>query len=127
MMCRDIGPPELGQIMAALQERAGLMRAWELFLEEYPLLICPISGELPFEQQSDVRSEEDFFRIYEAQLTQRALPVLGMPALAVATKAGAGTPNGVQLVAGRFREDILIDAGAVVEAAGPAPEICDPA
>ncbi len=127
MMCRDIGPPELAQIMTALKDRAGLMRAWDQFLERYPLLLCPVSGELPFAQQSDVRSEEDFFRIYDAQLTQRALPVLGMPALAVATEPVAGTPCGVQLVAGRFREDILIEAGAALEAAGPAPEICDPA
>lgn len=126
MMSRDIGSPDLGTIMDALKERVGIMRAWDLFLETYPLLLCPVSGELPFEQQSDVRSEEDFSRIYTAQLPQRSLPVMGLPGLAVATGTAGSAPVGVQLVAGRFREDILLSAGAVIEAAGPAPEVADP-
>lgn len=126
LMSREIGPPELGTVMDALKERAGVMREWDLFLQRYPLLLCPVSGELPFEQQSDVRSEEDFFRIYAAQLPQRSVPVLGLPALAVATGMAGRAPVGVQLMAGRFREDILLKAGAVIEAAGPAPEVADP-
>jgi amidase len=126
MMCREIGPPDLDTIMDALKERAGIMRTWDVFLKAYPLLLCPVSGELPFEQKSDVRSEEDFFRIYAAQLPQRSLPVMGLPGLAVATGTAGRAPVGVQLVAGRFREDILLDAGAVIEAAGPAPDVVDP-
>jgi amidase len=126
MMCRDVGVPDLWTIMQALKERVGIMRAWDLFLETYPVLLCPISGELPFAQQSDVRSEEDFFRVYAAQLPQRSLPVLGLPGLAVATGMAGRAPVGVQLVAARFREDILLNAGAVIEAAFPAPEVADP-
>lgn len=125
-MTEDVGPPDLTTLMSALRERAGLMRAWDLFLAEYPLVICPVSGELPFSQQLDVRSEADFERVYEAQLTQRGLPVLGMPALAVATQSADGIPNGVQLVAGRYREDILLAAGATLEEAGPPPDVADP-
>ena len=113
LMQRDCGPVDADTIMRALQRRAGLVREWETFLDTYPVLICPISGTSPFLQQQDVRSEEDFFQIYEAQLTQRALPVMGMPALAVAT----GATLSVQLVSGRFRESILLDAGRVIEAA----------
>lgn len=127
MMTRDVGAPDLDTLMTALQDRARLIREWDLFLEDYPLLICPVSGEAPFEQQTDVRSEADFLRIYEAQLTQRGLPVMGMPALAVATGTSDGAPMGVQLVSGRFREDVLFAAGAVIEAQGPAPDIADPA
>ena len=126
LMCREIGPPDLGTIMEALKERAGIMRAWDMFLEDYPLLMCPVSGELPFAQQSDVRSEEDFYRIYAAQLPQRSLPVMGLPALAVATGTVGPAPVGVQLVAGRFREDVLLSGGAAIEAALSAPEVADP-
>jgi Asp-tRNA(Asn)/Glu-tRNA(Gln) amidotransferase A subunit family amidase len=35
-------------------------------------------------------------------------------------------PMGVQLVAGRFREDILLSAGADIETAGPKIEIANP-
>ena len=61
----------------------------------------------------------------EAQLTQRALPVIGLPAMAVATGTVRKTPVGVQLIAGRFREDILFSAGADIEKAGPKMKIAD--
>jgi amidase len=122
-MQRLAGPLDQASVMAALQERTALMRDWATFLARHPLLLCPVSGELPFEQQSDVRSETDFDRIYEAQLTQRGLPVMGMPSLAVATGLAGAAPMGVQLVCARFREDILFDAGAMIEAASPPVEI----
>ncbi|QJF51889.1 amidase family protein [Roseobacter ponti] len=118
-MRRDAEPADLEAVMKALQRRAGLVREWALFFQKYPLLLCPVSGELPFDQQSDVRSEEDFYRIFEAQLTQRGLPSLGVPALSVATGMAGDRPVGVQLVSDRFREDILLAAGAVIEAAHP--------
>ncbi|WP_295316891.1 amidase family protein [Roseobacter sp.] len=119
LMRRDAGPADLEAVMKALQRRVGLIREWALFWQKYPLLLCPVSGELPFDQQSDVRSEEDFYRIFEAQLTQRGLPSLGVPALAVATGMAGDRPVGVQLVSDRFREDILLEAGAVIEVAHP--------
>ncbi len=125
-MSRDIGEVGYKELMTALQDRVGLIREWAAFHEDYPLLICPISGALPFVQQSDVRSEADFRTIYEAQLTQVALPAMGLPALAVATAPVGNIPMGIQLVSGRFREDILLDAGAIIEAAGPLPGLADP-
>jgi amidase len=126
MMSREAGAVDFETVMIALQRRVTLIREWELFLQDYPVLICPVSGELPFDQQLDIRSEADFLRVYEAQLTQRGLPSLGMPALAVATGTVGDRPVGVQLVAGRYREDILLNAGAVIEAAGPLPDVADP-
>ncbi len=126
IMRREAGAVDLDTVMIALQTRATLVREWELFLQDYPVLICPVSGELPFDQQLDVRSKADFLRIYEAQLTQRGLPVMGMPALAVATGTTDGKPVGVQLVGGRFREDVLIAAGTDLEAAGFVPDVADP-
>ncbi len=125
IMRREAGPVDLDTVMTALQTRAALVRQWEVFLQDYPVLICPVSGELPFDQQLDVRSEADFLRVYEAQLTQRGLPVMGMPSLAVATGTADGKPVGVQLVAGRFREDVLIAAGMDLEAAGATPVVAD--
>ena len=125
-MRRLAGPVDLDAVMTALQSRARLVRDWSLFLERYPVLICPVSGELPFAQQCDVRSEADFERVYEAQLTQRGLPVMGLPSLAVATGMTGAHPVGVQLVSARFREDILLEAGAVIEAASPPVSVADP-
>jgi amidase len=125
-MSEDAGTVTLTSLMEALQARAGLVREWQVFLQDYPVVLCPVSGELPFDQQSDVRSEGDFARVFEAQLTQRALAAIGMPGLAVATGAARGRPVGVQLIGPRYREDILLAAGADIAAAGPGVAICDP-
>jgi len=126
-MVRDVGPVGMDDLMSALQMRATLVRDWSLFLEKFPLVICPVSGQLPFDQQQDVRSEQAFQEVFEAQLTQCALAALGLPALSVATGQVGTKPVGVQLVAARYREDILLAAGAVIEAAGTCPVVCDPA
>lgn len=125
-MSADAGPVNLENVMVALQSRIGLIREWELFLQTYPLLLCPVSGELPFDQQLDVKSEAAFARVFEAQLPQRALPALGLPALAVATGYAYDRPVGVQLISGHFREDLLLQAGATLEIAGHQPGISNP-
>jgi amidase len=107
--------PTLGSLMEALQQRLRLAREWQLFLAERRLLLCPVSAEAPFPDQLDVESPQAFARVLQAQMTQIALPLMGMPAMSVATSSGAA-PMGVQLVAARFREDILLAAGADIEA-----------
>jgi amidase len=109
--------PDLDSFMDALQERAGIVRAWRTFLAEHGLLLCPVSGALPFPDHADLGGAEAFDRIFEAQLTQVGLPFTGCPAISVATGLVDGIPVGVQLVASPFREDLLLEAGAV--AAGP--------
>jgi amidase len=125
-MIGDSRPVDLDGLMTALQARSTLIREWETFLRRYPVVLCPVSAELPFPQQFDVRSEADFDRVFRAQLTQRGLPTLGLPGLAVATGQVGTAPVGVQLIAGRFREDILLAAGADIERAGPKPMVATP-
>lgn len=120
------GPIDLDSVMRALQTRASLVRQWEMFLSRHPVLLCPVSGDLPFDQQLDVSSQSAFAAVYEAQLTQRGLPTMGMPALSLATGYADGRPVGVQLVSARFREDILLAVGATLEAAGHHPGVSDP-
>lgn len=124
---RHARPTGFAPLMDALRERVTVTRAWQLFLEDYPVLLLPVSGERPFPDQLDVQSPDAFARVFGAQLTQVALPVTGLPALSVATGFAAGAPMGVQLVGPRFREDILLEAGAALEAAGHKPEPVDPA
>lgn len=125
-MSEDAGEVGLDTLMATLQARASLVREWQVFLTDYPVLLCPVSGELPFDQQLDVQSETAFARVFEAQLTQRALPTIGMPGLAVATGEAKGRPVGVQLIGPRYREDILLAAGRAIEAAGSPVSVSDP-
>ena len=110
----------------ALTARAGFLREWMLFFEKYPVVLCPVSGELPFPDQLDAQGFEAFQRVLDAQLTQVGLPLLGLPGLTVTTGTVGRVPVGVQLLAARYREDLLLDAGAEIERRGPAVIPVDP-
>ena len=123
-MCSDIG---LNDFLDALQQRVGIIREWQQFLEQYPLVLSPVSGELPFTDLLDIESESTFQRVFDAQLTQVGLPVLGLPGLTVSTKMHDGNiPGGVQLIAGRYQEQHLCNAARVIEAAGSPPSPVEP-
>jgi amidase len=111
----------------ALTRRAALARQWALFFERHPVLLLPVSAELPFPDGLDLEGEAGFRRVWEAQLTQRALPGVGLPGLTVSTGLVGAVPVGVQVVAGRFREDLCLAAGDAIAAGGVPPAPIDPA
>ncbi len=118
--------PTFESLMEALQQRITLAREWQLFLSMYPVLLCPVSAEPPFPDMLDIESPASFRRVLEAQMTQIALPLMGMPGISVATGSNASAPMGVQLVAARFREDTLFAAATDIEARNAPLEIADP-
>ena len=119
-MCEIQSKPSLEALMETLQRRITMAREWQLFLSQYPVLLCPVSAELPFADQSDVESAESFGRIVEAQMLQIGLPFVGVPAMTVTTGQVNDAPVGVQLVGSRFREDVLFDAAREIESRSPA-------
>ena len=117
--------PDMNDLLDALQNRNVFLRQWNLFFEDYPLLICPISAEPPFRDQRDVEPGE-FEKVIESQLTQVGLPLMGLPGLNVAMGEANGAPMGAQLIAGRYREDIMLDAAEAIEARGDPVSIATP-
>jgi amidase len=114
-------------IAGALVRRATLTREWLLFLERHPVLLLPVSAELPFPDGLDLEGEAASFRVVEAQLTQTSLPLMGLPGLVVSTGLAGAAPVGVQVVASRYREDLCLAAGEAIEAGGVPPAPVDPA
>ena len=114
-------------IATALTRRATLARAWSVFLADHPVLLLPVSGELPFPDGLDRTGGSGIARAFEANLLQVGLAPLGVPALTVTTGLVGTTPVGVQLVAARFREDLCLAAGAAIEAGGVPEMPVDPA
>jgi amidase len=51
---------------------------------------------------------------------------MSLPGLVVSTGMAGTAPVGVQLIANRYREDLLLDAGAAIEAGGTPPSPIDP-
>jgi amidase len=120
------GEPSAEAYMQALARRTGWIRRWNLFLREHPLLLCPVSFEPPFAQGRDTESRDSAMFLRQMQMPNFTIPVLGLPAISVPTGAPNGVPIGVQLVAPRFREDLLLDAAEIIEAHCPMPTPIDP-
>ncbi|MFN3647376.1 MAG: amidase [Gemmobacter sp.] len=108
--------PTLAALMDDLKTRARLVRLWRGFLAEWPLVLCPVSGEPPFADHRDVASDADFAAVLAAQMPMIAPPLMGLPGIAV-----AGAPVGVQLLAGPWREDLLLAAARVLAPEPVAP------
>ncbi|MDN7486246.1 amidase family protein [Burkholderia sp. AU45274] len=113
-------------ISRALVRRTTLTRQWRLFLDEYAVLLLPVSSELPFPDDLDRQGQDGFDRVWEAQFTLRALPAMGLPGLAVTTALVNGVPVGVQVVAAHHREDLCLLAGRDIEARGVPVAPVDP-
>jgi amidase len=115
-----------GGLSRALVRRSTFVRDWELFLQTYSVVLMPMSGELPFPDHLDMQGQESFDRVWAAQMPQIGIPFMGLPALSVATGLVGRAPTGVQVVAGRYREDLCLLAGEAIEAGGTPPMPCDP-
>ena len=121
-----VTPFDQADFSKALTRRATLSREWIMLLERYAVLVIPVSGELPFPDQLDRKDDASFARVWHAQLTQIAIPFLGLPGLTVSTGMVGKVPVGVQVIAGRFREDLCLAAGEAIEAGGVPASPIDP-
>jgi amidase len=119
-------PFDAASLSKILTRRATLTREWLLFFEKYAVLLTPVSAELPFPDNLDLRDDASFGRVWRAQMPQIAIPFMGLPALTVATGMVGRVPVGVQVVSSRYREDLCMLAGEAIEAGGTPPMPIDP-
>jgi amidase len=110
----------------ALTRRATLTREWQNLFETYAVLLMPVSGELPFPDGLDLRDDVSFARVWRAQMPQVGIPFMGLPALTVSTGLVGRVPVGVQIVSGRYREDLCLRAGEAIEVLGTPSTPVDP-
>jgi amidase len=110
----------------AMVLRTTIQRKWRLFLARYPVLLLPVSGELPFPDGLDLQGQAGFQRVWDALLPMRGPPALGLPGLTVTTNLIGSVPVGVQILASHFREDLCLLAGKAIEARGTPPSPIDP-
>lgn len=120
--------PDLGldAYLKSLGDRSKHVRDWMLFLERYPLVVGPVSTEPPFTIGFDVESLERTRDVLRAQRLLVAVNLLGLPAVSVPTGLWGGLPLGVQVIGGRYREDLCLDAAEVIEAQRGLPTPIDP-
>ena len=131
---RGLGSPEINRIVDAyfqmagktpaldsyvrdLAERNRLLRAFSLFLEEYPLVVAPVSTEPPFPVNDDLAGPARIRELFDSLRYTSAMNLVGLPSVAVPTGLHEGAPVGVQIVGRRFREDTCLDAATAIERA----------
>jgi amidase len=102
--------------MKALANRAAVVREWQRFFEEVPLVVAPVCTEPVYQRGFDLESVERTAKLWSECCTLTAVPVIGCPGLAVPTGIVDGLPTGVQILAPRFREDLCLAAGEAIEA-----------
>jgi amidase len=124
--CDARGGADLNEYLLALAERDALIRRWQLFMERYPIIVMPSCGEVALPAGVDAQGAEGALRTLEALQFQLTLPVLGLPGLAVPVGEHEGQPLGVQVVSRRYREDLCLEAGEVIEAHEPPRSPIDP-
>ena len=120
---RDALPPiSMAEYIKGLSEITKHRRDWSLFLEQYPLLVGPNCGDLPFEIGFDTTDMARTQHVLKAQALMITVNLIGFPSAAVPVgltqvdDAPRGLPLGVQVIAGRSRENLALDAAEVIEA-----------
>jgi len=120
--------PDLGldAYLKSLGDRSRHVRDWMLFFERYPLVVGPVSTDPPFTVGFDLESLEKTRDVLRCQRLLVAVNLLGLPAVSVPTGVWGGLPLGVQVIGGRYREDLCLDAAEVIDAQRGLPTPIDP-
>ncbi|MFF8610489.1 amidase [Streptomyces sp. NPDC015346] len=107
--------PTLDAYIKGYARRGTLITRLQQYLGDERILLTPVSAEPPFEQDADLAGDARVRELLAAQWPMQAVPVLGFPAMSVPTGLADGLPSGVQLIGGRFREHLILEAATVIE------------
>ena len=110
-------PGNVDEVLAAYQRRMEIMREWAKFLVEYPLILMPTSWRPQLPIDHDQKTPEHYAEVLTALSPVSVVSLLSYPGLSVPTGISEGLPTGIQLVAANFREDLMFEAGEIIEAA----------
>ncbi|WP_043628950.1 amidase [Nonomuraea candida] len=111
--------PDLTAYIQGWARRATLITRLQELLGTGRILLTPVSAEPPFEQDADITDPTRARSLFAAQWPMTSVPVLGLPAVTVPTGVADGLPAGVQLIGGRFTEDLILDAAQAIEDRAP--------
>jgi amidase len=94
--------------------RHALGQAWGEFQELHPLIVAPIATDIPREAGTDLDAGQVAKDIHTMRMAM-AVNTLGLPAVALPVGLGEGLPQAVQVIGPRYREDLCLDAGQMIE------------
>lgn len=112
---RQFPPYEPQEFLERLAERARFVRAWTVFMSEWPLVLTPFLPHPTFDWDRDAQGPEGVRDVLGSAIYSYSMNFMGLPAANVPASYNEGQPIGVQIVGQRFREDLLLDAAEVIE------------
>lgn len=107
--------PTLAEYIRGYARRGTLISRFQQFLGQDRVVLTPVCSEPPFEQDADLAGDARVSELLASQWPMQAVPVLGFPAISVPTGLRDGLPSGVQLIGGRFQEDLLLHVATAIE------------
>ncbi len=93
-------------------QRHTIAGAWQDFQEDYPIIVAPVMTQPPFVIGHDLANPAD---VLEQMRFEVALNLLGLPAVCVPTGVADGLPQGVEVIGGRYREGLCLEAAQAIE------------
>jgi amidase len=118
-------PSDANVVLDAFAQRDRLIFCWQEFFQKYPVIVMPILCDMPPPLDGD-QTLDGQRRCFETGRAGLISPLLGLGGLAVPVGQHGPVKTGVQIITGRFREDLALDAGEIVEAAEGVVLPCDP-
>lgn len=109
----------LEDYVRVLGRRTVILRAWQAFLEKYDTVLLPTSYQLPMPVDEDQKGDAAVARMIAAHEPMLAVSMLGFPSLAIPTGKVGSLPIGVQVVSGRFKEELCLRVGGMIESFAP--------
>ena len=99
-----------------IADRTALTREWNVFLDRYPLVLCPFLMRSMYPWDHDAHGFEQVKDLFTAAIYSTGVNYLGLPAGVVPIGFVNGLPAGVQIIGRRYREDLILDAMEAIEA-----------
>jgi amidase len=99
----------------AFMARQGIARTWAQFQSEYPLVLGPVSTQLPFAVGTDLGGADAVDGIRRTLDLTLLCNSLGLPAVALPAGTDGNLPLGVQIIGPRYREDVCLTAAWEIE------------
>ncbi len=93
-------------------QRHRIASVWQEFQEDYPVMVAPIMTQPPFVVGYDLQEPGD---VLDQMRFEVALNLLGLPAVCLPTGVANGLPQVVELIGGRYREGLCLEAAQAVE------------
>ncbi|WP_329331250.1 amidase [Streptomyces sp. NBC_00663] len=115
--------PSLQTYIDGWARRATLITRLQEFLGRDTVLLTPVCAEPAFEQDADVTDPERSKSLASTMWPMTSVPILGFPAVTVPVLVDEGLPFSVQVIGGRFEEELVLEMAHDVETRAAVPQL----